>query len=216
MSNHIQIIAGSTLPLALRLVDQDGRPLRAHRLRGASAELDVRVHPTDVTNVLQFTTAGTPMSLAFADDRPALLINFAPGDTSGLTVQGYFYQVVVTLADGTVDVVVPWDLFDVTLGGASETPPAPFPSTVTINQDYPLAGDMLYQTPGGCGIEGAQVRVYLKSDYDAGNLASPVGIATTVRGGKWSNPVLVIPGYTYTAVFLLAGSYGPDAVSFFA
>lgn len=216
MSNHISIVAGTTKKLAVRLVGRDGLPVPAWKLKDASAVLDVRVQPTDLSDVLQFTTAGTPMSLSFDPVKPTVYINFAPGDTSSLTVASYFYQLVVTLSDGSVLDVIPWDLFDVTLGGSSVTPPPPFPNTVSITADYPLPHDMQYQTPGGSPICNAQVRVYLKSDYDAGRLNSPVGITTTDAFGNWLNPILVVPGFTYTARLEVPGAYGPDVKSFYA
>ena len=174
------------------------------------------MQPTDVSNVLAFDTTNNPLSLAFEQNVPVLDLTFAPADTATLALQLYFYRVQLTRSDGTVYNAIDWSLLDLNLGGAAVPVTPPFPSTVTITQDYPLSNDMTYMTPGGSPIDYAQVRVYYKSDYDAGNLQSPVGITTTIRGGKWANPILVIPGYTYVSVFSKPGEFGPDIFTFFA
>jgi hypothetical protein len=216
MSNTINIVQGTTKKLVVQLVDKDGQPVRLWKLQGATAELNVRVSTTSDTDTIQFTTTANPTSLSFAGNRPAINITFEPGDTAGLTVQTYFYQLVVTLADGTVLDAIPWDLFNVTLGGSSSVAPPVFSSTVAITQDYPLPGAMLYQSPGGCGIEGAQIRVFLLSDYQAGNYNNPVGVSITGPGGVWVNPVFVEPGFTYISVFAKYSEFGPDTYTFFA
>jgi hypothetical protein len=218
MSNTINFVQGTTRSYEVDLVDEHGEPLRrrARKLEGAVATFLLRVQPTDVTNVIEFTSVANPTSISIDFLRDVILLNFQPTDTSGLALGLYFYQIQVSLPTGEIYSVVDWSLFDLNLGGAAATPPAPFPSTVTITADYPLPNDMQYQTPAGCPIVGAQVRVYLKSDYDAGNLNSPVGITTTNPYGKWMNPILVVPGYTYVAQFLKPYEYGPDTFEFFA
>jgi len=216
MSNRISLVRGTTKKLSIDLVDENGQPIACSRLVGATAEFLMRVQPEDVVNVLKYTTVLNPDNLAFQVLEPVLDLTFLPADTTALTLQLYFYQVQVTLTTGDVLPVIEWDLLDLNLGGAAvETPPV-FTNTVTITQDWPLSNDMTYMTPGGSPIENAQVRVYLKSDYDAGVLTSPIGITTTDAGGKWKQPVLVIPGYTYVARFEKPGDFGPDKVEFFA
>lgn len=228
MSNTINFTQGTTKSYVVDLVNEYGEPLRrAHRRRhhqsddsnpltGAIATFTLRVQPTDLTNVLLWDSVDNPTSISIDFLKDVILLNFQPGDTSSLALGLYFYQIQVSLPTGEVYDVVPWSLFDLSLGGAAATPPAPFPSTVTITADYPLAGDMQYVTPGGNPIHNAQVRVYLKSDYDAGNLNSPVGITTTTHHGKWLNPILVVPGFTYVAQFLKPYEFGPDIFEFFA
>ena len=210
MSNTLSITRGSSSTFDVALTDLNGQPLRWHRLHGAVAQLLVRVQPTDDSSVLSFTTTLNPNNLYFRPGASTLVIAFLPSDTAALPLGLYFYQVQLTLHDGTLQFPVEWSLLDLNLGGAAAAAPAPLPSTVAITQDYPLPGDLLYQTPGGHGVEGAQVRVYLKSDYDAGNMNSPVGTTTTGRGGRWLAPILVAPGFKYVAYFIQPGSYGPN------
>lgn len=216
MSNHISLVRGTTRALKIDLVNEEGEALTCAELVGASAEFLLRVLPGDVSNVLRYTTALNPANLAFEVISPTLDLTFLPGDTAALTLQGYVYQVEVTLASGDVLPVIEWDLLDLNLGGSAVPTPPVFTNTVTITQDWPLSNDMTYMTPGGSPIENAQVRVYYKSDYDAGVLTSPVGITTTDAAGKWRQPILVLPGYTYVARLEKAGDFGPDKIEFFA
>ena len=216
MSNRIDLIRGTTKALAIDLVDENGEAISLARLVGATAEFLMRVQPDDVVNVLQFTTVANPASLAFEVDAAVLDLTFAPADTSALALGLYFYQVQITLTDGGVLDVIPWDLLDLNLGGAATPTPPVFTNTVKINEDYPLTGDMQYMTPGGSPIVNAQVRLYYKSDYDAGNLASPIGITMTNEYGKWRQPILVLPGFTYIARLEKPYEFGPDIKEFFA
>ncbi len=93
----------------------------------------------------------------------------------------------------------------------SEPAPA-FTNTVKIDHNYGLSDALRYVTPGGSPICDAQVRVYKKEDYDAGRLDQAVGTTLTRQDGRWCNPILVNPGYTYVIVFQKPNAYGPDRV----
>lgn len=216
MSNRISLVRGTTKKLSIDLVDENGQPIACSRLIGATAEFLMRVQPTDVVDVIKYTTVLNPANLAFQINEPVLDLTFLPADTTALALQLYFYQVQVTLTTGDILPVIEWDLLDLNLGGAAVPTPPPFPNTVTITADYPLSGDMAYMTPGGSPIIGAQVRLYYKSDYDVGNLNTPIGITTTDAYGKWTNPILVLPGYVYIARFEKMNEFGPDKFEFFA
>lgn len=216
MSNRISLVRGTSKKLSIDLVDENGTPIPLPKLVGASAQFLMRNQPTDVTNVLAFTTAANPTNLYFDVDEAVLHLYFAPSDTAALPLQLYFYQVQITLVTGDILDVIEWDLFDLNLGGAAVPTPPPFTNTVAISADYPLPGDMAYMTPGGSPIENAQVRLYYKSDYDAANLANPIGITTTDAAGKWKNLIFVVPGYTYTVRMEKTNEFGPDTREFFA
>lgn len=216
MSNRISLVQGTSKKLSIDLVDQDGQPIKMAKLVGASAQFLMRNQPTDVVNILKFTTAANPTSLFFDVDEPVLHLVFAPSDTALLPLQLYYYQVQLTQTDASVVNAIDWDLLDLNLGGSAVPTPPPFENTVKINQDYPLAGDMTYMSPGGSPIPDAQVRLYYKSDYDANNLNNPIGITTTDAAGKWRNTLLVLTGFTYTVRMELAGFFGPDTKEFFA
>lgn len=210
MSNHLSIIRGTTKKITIEIVDSVGNPLDHCKLRGASAEFLMRNDPTDLTNVLRFTTTDTPGNLAFQPLASALDLTFNPTDTASLPLQLYHYQVMLTLSDGEVLPVIEWNLLDLNLGGAAVPVTPPFDNTVKLDHDYPLSDDMRYMTPGGSPINNAQIRVYQKSDYDAGLLTAPIGITTTNAYGRWIAPVLVKPGYSYVVRMEKPYDFGPD------
>lgn len=216
MSNRIEVIQGTSYAKIIDLVDVNGEPLSAKTLVNAAAEFVVRVNPDLEMNTLRLTTTDTPTALSFRAERAAINLTLAPADTATVALQTYFYRLRVTLADGTVSDAIPWSPFDVTLGGSTETPPPPFSNTVKIDQNFRLPNDLAYITPSGSPIANAQVRVYLKSDYDAGNLDTPVGVTVTNAFGGWVNAILVNTGYTYVARFEKPKEWGPDTKEFFA
>lgn len=83
--------------------------------------------------------------------------------------------------------------------------------SVSVNHNYGGADVLTYKTSGGIGIDNAEVRAYLKTDYDAGNNSSSYlkGITTTDVNGQWENTMRLDPG-TYTIEFVKQGYYGPD------
>lgn len=216
MSNRISLVRGTTKKLSIDLVYENGKPITCALLKDATATFLLRQQSTDFINVLMYTTYANPENLAFQLTEPVLDLTFLPTDTGVLPLQLYFYQVQVTLSTGEILPGIEWDLLDLNLGGSSTPAPAPFPNTVKITHDYPLSNDMTYMSPGGSPIENAQVRLYRKSDYDTGNLTAPIGITTTNAAGKWVHPILVLPGYTYTARLEKADEFGPDKIDFFA
>jgi hypothetical protein len=80
-----------------------------------------------------------------------------------------------------------------------------------VDHNYGGTDALAYQAGGGYGIVGATILAYLSSDYAAGHFDPQyvVGRTTTVAGGRWNTPLFLGPG-TYTLVFQLPGSDGPD------
>lgn len=216
MSNRIEITQGTTLARVIDLDDQDGNPLPVEALTGAEAEFLVQTSPDASSSVIRLTTQDASPRLTFHPERAAMNLSLVPADTVTLAIQTYFYRLRITLPDGTVSDAIPWGPFDVNLGGSAAIPPPPFENTVKMDHDYQLPGELTYVTAGGSPIENAQIRVYLKSDYVAGKLTNPVGVTTTDPGGKWRNPILVNPGFSYVVRFEKPGEFGPDTHETFA
>lgn len=210
MSNRIDVIRETSFAKVIDLLDVNGQALPIGTLTEAVAEFVVQVSPDDGTPVIRFTTSGNPASLTFRPERAALGLALTPNDTAALAIKVYFYRLRVVLLDGTTSDAIPWSPFGVVLGGSGDIPPPPFDNTTKVDHDYQLPGELSYVTPGGSPIENAQIRVYLKSDYTAGNLAQPIGVTTTDAGGRWRNPVLVNPGFSYIVRFEKPGEFGPD------
>lgn len=216
MSNRIDVIRGTSFSKVIDLLDVNDRTLPVSTLAGASAEFLVRTSPDASVDAVRLTTANNPSKLSFRVERAAVNLALDPADTEPLALQTYFYRLRVTLHDGTVSDAIPWSPFDVSLGGSAATPPPPFDNTTKIDHDYQLPGELSYVTPGGSPIENAQIRVYLKSDYAVGNLSRPIGVTTTDAGGRWRDPVLVNPGFSYVVRFEKPGEFGPDTRETFA
>lgn len=85
---------------------------------------------------------------------------------------------------------------------------------VMISHNFGGADNLSYQTSTGFGVVDATVRVYLKSDYDAGNTGNNYirGTTTTVVGGRWHKGIFVDAGQ-YVVQFVKAGAYGPDTTN---
>lgn len=215
-SNRLPLIPGTTASFVIDLIDPTtAKPLPTRRLLNANAQLRVRTDPT-LSDVLHFQTPD-PIHLVLDAFASTLTISFTGADTDMLVVgDPYFYQIELDLADGEIKIPIDWTPVDVTLGGSSATPPPVFASTVKIDHNYNMPDALAYITPGGSPIDGAQVRLYLKSDYDCGRLSSPVGVTTTNAHGQWNNAILVAPGLSYVVRFEKAYAFGPNIVTIVA
>jgi len=83
--------------------------------------------------------------------------------------------------------------------------------TVAVDHNYGGTDALRYVDGVGSGIDNADIVIYLKSDYDAGNLAAGYVKAKTNTdvNGRWANPLNLDPA-TYTIYFYKQGEYGPD------
>lgn len=212
-TSRIDFVQGEAREIEIDLVDDDGEPIALERLEDATAEFFLRVTPAGA-NVLHFTTPST--SLAFQPNESSLLLTFLPGDTNPLALGLYVFQVVVTFADGDVKYPIEWSPFDLNLGGVADPAEPVFDETTAVNHNYDLTDNLRYMTPGGSPIANAQIRVYLQSDYNAGNLATPIATTTTKADGRWVNTVMVRPGFTYVVQFHKPNEYGPDIATIVA
>lgn len=211
MAVRLKLVKGSAKSIDVALLDTYGRPLSADRLVDAEAAVVLRATPTG-PNVLAFASPDAAR-LEFKPLEALLGVTFLAGDTTAIAVGAYFYQVTLTLADGTITQPVEWTPVDIGLGGSGDTTPPTFDNTIKLTDNFPLADDMRYMTPGGSPIADAQIRVYYKADYDAGRLESPVGITMTNAAGRWSTPVFVVPGFDYVVQFFKPNEFGPDVTT---
>ena len=90
----IKLTRGDSMDVLLNLKDADGEdyiPAEGDRVRFAMKR-----------------TYGDPSpALELEIPRETLVLSFAPGDTGNLPVGTYVYDIEVTLADGTVNTVIP-------------------------------------------------------------------------------------------------------------
>lgn len=85
-------------------------------------------------------------------------------------------------------------------------------NNVKLDHNYGTAGALRYQAANGAPVEGALIRIYLKSDFDQGLTSAPLAITQTDAYGNWVNPLYVAVGATYTIQFAKEGMYGPDKI----
>jgi hypothetical protein len=107
--------------------------------------------------------------------------------------------------------------------GSAVTLPSPAPSGYgssgagsgtgpnAINQNTGGTDNLRYVDSSGSGIEGANILIYLASDWP-GNPGNVQANATTGADGRWLAPAFVVSG-TYVAVFVKVGADGPDVSS---
>jgi hypothetical protein len=79
---------------------------------------------------------------------------------------------------------------------------------VAINTNTGGADNLRYVTVSGQGIGGANILIYLASDWPA-NPGNVQAVAVTGSDGRWLGPAFVSHG-TYVAVFTKIGLDGPD------
>lgn len=121
--------------------------------------------------------------------------------------------------DATGDTTKYYRLFAVDTVAQVSAPSTPFqavstapaiPNTVKVDHNYGFPGSLRYQTAGGIPVEAAIIRVYKKTDFDAGNTDTPLAVTLTTAAGNWLNPISLTTGFTYTIQFAKEGLYGPD------
>ena len=213
-SSRIDFVRGTSRVIEIELVDDEGVREPLEDLEDAVAEFFLRVAPSSGSDELHFTSPSD--SISFKPNEAAIVITFVPGDTNALALLVYVYQVKVTYADGGVKFPVDWSPFDLNIGGVADPAEPVFDETTAVNHDYDLTDNLRYMTPGGSPIANAQVRVYLQSEYTAGNLSAPVGTTTTKADGRWINTVMVRPGFTYVVQFHKPNEFGPDIATIVA
>lgn len=84
---------------------------------------------------------------------------------------------------------------------------------VRVDHDYGEDNAFIYQDGACCGISGATILAFRKSDWDGGNRVPSAAVATsqTAANGTWAWAMLLDPG-DYVLVFQKIGEYGPDTV----
>ncbi len=210
-ANRLKLIQGASASFDVDLVDQFGEPIATERLEGAVATFTIRAVITG-PDVVQYVTPDDAHIVidSLASD---VTVTFSAADTTAIPLGAYFYELRLQLSDGEVVLPVEWAPLDVGLGGSADEAQPTFDNVIKLNHDFPLPGDMTYMTPGGSPIVNAQIRVYLKADFDAGLLESPIGRTSTNAYGKWVNTILVAPGYSYVVQFFKPNEFGPDTTT---
>jgi hypothetical protein len=85
-------------------------------------------------------------------------------------------------------------------------------NTVMVNHDTVEFDHLRYLTPSGVPIEGAQVYLFKKSEYQADRFDNALGRTLTRSDGRWTDAIPVQAGDTYTVVLFKEAAYGPDSI----
>lgn len=87
--------------------------------------------------------------------------------------------------------------------------------SVEVDHNYGGDDELAYKTSAGVGVNNAQLRVYLKTDFDNGltDTAHVQGITSTDVNGRWIRPIMLDPE-TYVLYAYKQGYYGPDTKVF--
>jgi Zn finger protein HypA/HybF involved in hydrogenase expression len=82
--------------------------------------------------------------------------------------------------------------------------------SVAVTHDYGGEDVLAYQLANGCGIEGATILAFRKTDYDNGlrTAAHAVASSTTLANGRWAYALQLDPG-EYVLVYEQFPTYGP-------
>ena len=88
--------------------------------RGDSAEFDITVYDADGNiyelqegDKVEFTVKENVYAKTALRQKTGTQGQIKPGDTASLSYQNYVYDVQVTLADGTVDTIIPPSTFEI-------------------------------------------------------------------------------------------------------
>ena len=85
-------------------------------------------------------------------------------------------------------------------------------NTVMVNHDVLDFDNLRYVAPNGEPIEGAEVYLFKKSEYQSDQFDNAIGRTSTRPDGRWHDAIPAQAGDTYTVVLFKPGEYGPDTV----
>lgn len=82
---------------------------------------------------------------------------------------------------------------------------------IRVTQDYGGIDNLSYQLADCCGISGATILAFNKSDWDAGHRVPSAAVASsqTTTNGTWAWAMQLNPG-DYVLTYNKLGEYGPD------
>ena len=88
-------------------------------------------------------------------------------------------------------------------------------SVVYVDHNYGADDALSYVDQCNEGVQGATVKAYLESDYNAGNTGDQYVQAqtTTTADGRFVEALPLCPGNTYVLVYEKPGQFGPDTVT---
>lgn len=140
--------------------------------------------------------AGFPLTVANIDTGRYSVTGTVPSTY----VPGDFVQISIAATLGGVSGKAVIDSFlveGVTVGNGS----------VEVDHDYGGTDELRLVDSGGLGVDGAKIRAYLKTDWDANRRGDAYvkGRSETDVNGRWLTPIWLDPA-TYTLAFSITGN----------
>lgn len=84
--------------------------------------------------------------------------------------------------------------------------------STTVDHNYPHAGDLRVVNSSGEPIEGADIRIFLLSEFLVGHTSTWVAATTTDVNGEWVDPIVLDDGQTWVVHMEKPTMYGPAHV----
>lgn len=209
VNSALQLPKGTSKTFDFTLFDDNGNVLD---LTNALITLSVKEQSDDdaVDVLTKVSSDETELKILSPATDGKIQVYLVPSDTTSVTAKQYVYKIDVVISSVTYR-PIDYSLFEVRRFGVDYTPPV-FTNTVAVDHNYGSPDSMRYMTPGGSPINEAQVRVYYKTDYDAGIKTTPIAVTQTNAYGRWENVVHLFVGNTYVIELSLTNQYGPNKV----
>lgn len=81
--------------------------------------------------------------------------------------------------------------------------------TVMVNHNYPLTDSMTVLNEEGDPIEGAEIRIFKYTSFEAGDVDTWEAMTVSDVEGKWVDPIALDDGQTYVVHIQKLSEYGP-------
>jgi len=81
--------------------------------------------------------------------------------------------------------------------------------TVMVNHNYPTIDALLVVNEAGDPIEGAEIRIFRYTAFEAGEIDTWEALTTTDEDGKWEDPIALDDGETWVVHIQKLSEYGP-------
>ena len=169
---------------------------------------DTRLNNLDAAVSSRLPTSGytaPPGTVTLAASQP----NYAPAKTGDAMTLTAAYDAAKTAAPTTAQIDTAltaahgagsWQSGSGGGGGTTGTGITP------VNHDTGGTDALRYLAPDSSPVDGGGIVAFLKSSYDAGNFALPLGSTETRSDGRWKAPLMLDAGVVHTIAFYKQGA----------
>lgn len=161
-------------------------------------DLDASPAPAATATVNGFDDSGFSLTITKIDTGRYKVTGIVPSDYAA-------GDIVVVSVSGSVNSIAGKAIIDQFV--IESTPVYAGSGSVSVDHNYGGTDDLRFVTSGGLGVDGAIIRAYLKTDWDA-DLRSDTyikGRAETDVNGRWLAPMYLDPA-SYTLAYSVPGN----------